>query len=439
MRAVDIIARKRDGAELTTEEIGFFVQGCTSGDIPDYQTAAWLMTIYLCGMSSRETRDLTLAMAHSGDVLDLSDVAPVVVDKHSTGGVGDKVSLIVVPTVAACGLPVGKISGRGLGFTGGTLDKLESIPGFRVDLSEAEFKDQLRRIGAVLTGQTKSLAPADAKLYALRDVTATVDSIPLGVSSILSKKIAGGANALVLDVKKGSGALMQTLERARQLAEALVQLSNEVGLKTVALISDMSQPLGWAVGNALEVAEALETLRGRGPEDLREHCTTIVAEMLVLGGKAADPAVGVAQAHDALASGSALRKLRELVAAQGGDVRTIDEPETGPAALPRARLIQTVNAPQSGFLARVQADEVGRAVVELGGGREQKSDQIDHSVGVVVHAKVGDHVPTGAPLFTLHASDEQRLAAARERVLAAHEFTQEPVARPPLFYGRYPE
>ena len=436
MRAVDVIAHKRDGAELTAEEIEFFVHGCTVGEIPDYQAAAWLMAVYLRGMSDAETRALTLAMAHSGDVLDLSDVAPIVVDKHSTGGVGDKVSLVAVPTAAACGLAVGKISGRGLGFTGGTLDKLESIPGFRVDLSATEFKEQLRRVGAVLTGQTGRLAPADAIFYALRDVTATVNSIPLIVASILSKKIAGGANRLVLDVKTGSGTGMATLAQATELAQALVRLSREVGLRTVALISDMNQVLGWAVGNALEVAEALETLRGSGPDDLREHCLSVVAEMLLLGGRTTNLEDGRAQAADAIASGRAFEKMRRLVEAQGGDVRTVDQPLDGPAPLPRARLVEAVSAPTSGYLAEVDASALGTAVVELGGGRERKGDPIDRSVGVVVHVKVGDYVERGAALATIHANDEERLARARTRVLGAHRFSPQPAPRLPLFYAR---
>lgn len=434
MRAVDVIARKRDGFELTAEEIRFFLDGCTSGAIPDYQAAAWLMAVYLRGMSNREVRDLTLAMAHSGEVLDLRDIAPVVVDKHSTGGVGDKVSLIVVPIVAACGLPVGKISGRGLGFTGGTLDKLESIPGFRTNLSATEFKEQLRRVGAVITGQTSDLAPADAKLYALRDVTATVDSLPLMVSSILSKKVAGGANAVVLDVKAGSGALMETPQKAKRLAKILVHLGSELGLRVVALVSDMSQPLGRAVGNALEVAEAVETLRGRGPFDLREHCIALATEMLLLGGKASSRSRGSKMARAALETGEAWEKFRQLVIAQGGDVSVVDDP----LELPHADLVVEVPTPVDGYLAGMEASEIGLAVVELGGGREKKGDPIDHSVGVVLGAKIGDRLEAGQTLFTIHANSVERLDAARERLLAACRFSQEPVERPPLFYARYP-
>ncbi len=432
MRAVDVIIKKRDGGELTPEEIRFFVQGYTQGTIPDYQAAAWLMAVFLRGMTDRETEDLTMAMAYSGDILDLKDVAPFVVDKHSTGGVGDKVSLVVVPTVAACGLPVGKMTGRGLGFSGGTLDKLESIPGFRTDLSHEEFKAQLARIGIVLTGQSLDLAPADRKLYALRDVTGTVPSLPLIVSSIMSKKIAAGADAIVLDVKVGSGAFMKTLEDAEALARSMVRIGQRVGRQVVALLSDMNQPLGWAVGNAVEVREAIETLHGGGPEDFREHCLVVAAEMLALGGKAADPEEGKRLAAEAIASGAAWEKFRAMVEAQGGDLSVVDDP----GRLPRARLIEPVPAPASGYLQKVNAAEVGLAVVDLGGGREKKEDTIDHAVGVVTHHKVGDRVEKGEPLFTIHANDEHRLAMARERLLAAHTIGPEPVEPLPLFYGR---
>jgi len=443
VHAADIIAKKRDGAELSREEIEFFVQGITRGEIPDYQAAAWLMAVYLRGMSDRETHDLTLAMAHSGDVLDLKDVAPLVVDKHSTGGVGDKVSLVVAPLVAACDLPVAKMTGRGLGFSGGTVDKLESIPGYRTDLSVAEFKAQLREIGIVLTGQSADLAPADRKLYALRDVTATVESLPLIVGSIMSKKLAAGADAIVLDVKAGNGAFMKTLEEAEALAEAMVRLGDQAGRRVVALISDMNQPLGWAVGNALEVREAIQTLHEGGPPDFREHCLTVAAEMLALGGKAppqSPPTLGGkaevngarALAAETLVSGAAWRKFRELVEAQGGDVRYVDEP----GLLPRARLVEPVPAPRSGYLAAVNAAEIGTAVVELGGGRKKKGDPIDRSVGVIVHHRVGDWVEKDTPLFTVHANDEARLAVAREQVLAAHTLSDAPVQRLPLFYRR---
>ncbi len=432
MRAIDVIEKKRDGYELTTEEIEFFIQGYTRGDIPDYQTAAWLMAVYLRGMSDRETRDLTLAMARSGEMLDLSDVAPVVADKHSSGGVGDKVTLVIAPVVAACGVPVGKMTGHGLGFTGGTVDKLESIPGFRTDLSAAEFKAQLARIGLVITGQSVNLAPADRKLYALRDVTGTVSSLPLIVSSIMSKKLAGGANVILLDVKVGSGAFMKTVEEATALAEAMVRLGRDLGRQVGALISDMNQPLGWTVGNVLEVQEAIDVLHEGGPPDLREHCLVVAAEMLVLAGRAADSAQGLEMAAQAIADGSAWRKFRAMVAAQGGDVRFVDEPDR----LPRAPVVEAIPAPTDGYLQKVDAAQVGLAVVELGGGREKKGDPIDHSVGVIVHYKVGDAVQKGTPLCTIYASDRARLERARARLLAAHTIGPEPVPPLPLFYKK---
>jgi pyrimidine-nucleoside phosphorylase len=432
MRITDVIAKKRDGNELSREEIEFFVEGYTQNDIPDYQAAAWLMAVYLQGMTDRETYDLTLAMAHSGDTLDLKEIAPLVVDKHSTGGVGDKVSLVVAPLVAACGMPVAKMTGRGLGFSGGTVDKLESIPGYRTDLSEDEFKAQFAKIGIVLAGQSADLAPADRKLYALRDVTATVESIPLIVSSIMSKKLAAGADAIVLDVKTGSGAFMKTLEEATVLAEGLVRLGDQAGRRTVALISDMNQPLGWAVGNALEVREAINTLHVSGPADFRDHCMVVAAEMLLLGEKAPDTDAALTLALETLSSGAAWRKFRELVEAQGGDIRYIEEPEQ----LPQARLIKPVPAPRSGYLSSLNAAEVGMAVVELGGGRRKKSDSISYSVGVIVHYKVGDLVQKDTPLFTLHANDRALMEAAQERVMAAHIISDAPVQRLPLFYRR---
>ena len=435
MNVIDVISQKRDGGELSQEQIEFFVQGYTRGDIADYQAAAWLMAVYLNGMTDRETTDLTLAMAHSGDVLDLKEIAPFTVDKHSTGGVGDKVSLVVAPLVAACGMPVAKMTGRGLGFSGGTVDKLESIPGYRTDLSEVEFRAQLKEIGIVLTGQSAELAPADRKLYALRDVTGTVASIPLIISSIMSKKLAAGADAIVLDVKTGNGAFMKTLADAEVLAEAMVRLGSQSGRRVVALISDMNQPLGWAVGNAIELREAINTLHEGGPTDFREHCMVVAAEMLLLGGKASDTNAALTMALQTLASGAAWRKFREMVEAQGGDVRCVDELER----LPQATLIEPVPATRSGYLAAVNAAEIGMAVVDLGGGRKEKGDPIDHSVGVIVHYKVGDLVQKDTPLFTIHANDEAKLAAARQRVLAAHTISNTPVQRLPLFYKRIAE
>jgi pyrimidine-nucleoside phosphorylase len=435
MHATGVIARKRDGGEFSKEEIEYFVRSYTRGDIPDYQAAAWLMAVYVQGLTERETLDLTMAMANSGDVLDLTDIAPLVVDKHSTGGVGDKVSLVAVPLVAACGLPVGKMTGRGLGFTGGTLDKLESIPGYRTDLSTAEFRSQLASIGVVLTGQSVDLAPADRKLYALRDVTATVSSIPLIVSSIMSKKLAAGAGAILLDVKVGNGAFAKTLDEAQVLAKAMVRLGQQAGRATVALVSDMNQPLGWAVGNALELREAISTLHEAGPGDLREHCLTVAAEMLMLGGKATDVNSGLTMAMEALSSGAAWQKLKELVEAQEGDVRHVEDP----GLLPQARLVEPVSAPRSGYLAAVDAAEVGRVVTDLGGGRKRKGDPIDHSVGLIVHFKVGDLVEVDTPLLTIHANDEKKLESARERLLRAHVLSDVPVQRLPPFYRRITE
>ncbi|MCC6188538.1 MAG: thymidine phosphorylase [Anaerolineales bacterium] len=430
MRAVDVITKKRDGGELSQAEIEFFVRGLTSGEIPDYQIAAWAMAVFFQGMTDRETTDLTLAMARSGDVLDLSDTVAMAVDKHSTGGVGDKVTLVVEPLVAACGVPVGKMSGRGLSFSGGTIDKLESIPGFRTSLSTAEFKRQLREIGVVLTGQSANLAPADGKLYALRDVTGTVSSIPLIASSVMSKKIAGGAQAIVLDVKVGSGAFMPNLAEATRLARAMVAIARRAERRAVALISDMNQPLGHAVGNALEVREAIVALRGGGPDDLREHCLEVAAYLLLLARRARTVKAARVRVSAALDDGRAWEKFRQLVAAQGGEVRAIDEPDR----LPTAHLIEEVAAPRGGYLAWVDAREIGMSAVDLGAGRAKKGDPIDHAVGLVIHHQVGDKVQRGQPLFTIHANDAGRLAAARERVLAAHQFSRERVKPLPLFY-----
>jgi pyrimidine-nucleoside phosphorylase len=430
MRTVDIITKKRDNGELTKEEIDFFISGFATGEIPDYQAAAWAMAVLLNGMNPRETTDLTLAMAASGDVLDLSDVVDIAVDKHSSGGVGDKTTLVVLPIVAARGLPVGKMSGRGLGFSGGTLDKLESIPGFRVDLTTEEFKDQLRDVGMVLSGQSADLAPADGKLYALRDVSGTVPSIPLIASSIMSKKIAAGAQAIVLDVKLGLGAFMATLEDARELGRQMVAIGELAGRKTVALLSDMNQPLGHAVGNALEVIEALDALHGGGPEDFREHCLHVAAEMLVLGARAENITEARKMAEDAIADGSAFEKFRELIAAQGGDLDFVDNPEK----LPKATLIETIPSPHSGSLLEVHARLIGEAAVDLGAGRAKKGEPIDHAVGFIIHHKVGDRVEIGDPLFTIYANNAELLAKAREEVLAAHRFSDEPVAPLPLFY-----
>ncbi|MGD8402628.1 MAG: thymidine phosphorylase [Anaerolineales bacterium] len=430
MRAVDIIIKKRDKEELTREEIRYFVRGISTGRIPDYQISAWAMAILLNGMSPRETTDLTLAMAQSGEVLDMHDVVKIAVDKHSTGGVGDKTTIAVLPIVAACGLPAGKMSGRGLGFSGGTLDKMESIPGYRCDLTTEEFVEQLKKTGIVLCGQSKNLAPADGKLYALRDVTGTVQSLPLIASSVMSKKIAAGAHADVLDVKVGNGAFMKTLKDARELADLMVQIGQMAGRKVVALLSDMNQPLGNAVGNALEVREAIDMLHGGGPEDFREHCLHVSAHMLVLGEKANTLDEGRKLAEEAVEDGSAFEKLRTLVKAQGGDISYIDDPEN----FQRAQYVEVVESPKSGYLDRVQARSVGEAAVELGAGRAKKGDPVDYAVGFIIHHKVGDKIEGGQPLFTIHANDEKLLEQARERILAAHGWNDFPVPALPLFY-----
>ncbi|NUQ85508.1 MAG: thymidine phosphorylase [Anaerolineales bacterium] len=431
MRAVDIIIKKRDKIELTREEIEFFVRGFATGDVPDYQASAFAMAVVLNGMTPRETTDLTLAMAHSGQMLDLSDVVDLAVDKHSSGGVGDKTSLAVLPIVAACGLPVGKMSGRGLGFSGGTLDKLESIPGYRVDLTTEEFKKQLKEKGIVLTGQSLDLAPADGKLYALRDVTGTVQSIPLIASSIMCKKLAAGAQAIVLDVKTGLGAFMQSLAEARELANLMTDIGKLAGREVVTLISDMNQPLGFAVGNALEVIEAIETLKGDGPEDFREHCLHVSAHMLVLGRRAKTLEEARTMAERSVSDGSALEKFRVLVEAQSGDVSYVDDT----SKFPRAKFVETVEAPRSGSVSQVHARIVGEAAVALGAGRAKKGDPIDHAVGFVVHKKVGERVEEGEPLFTVHANDDARLAEAREAALAAYSISDDAIQPLPLFYS----
>jgi pyrimidine-nucleoside phosphorylase len=389
------------------------------------------MAVVLNGMTPRETTDLTLAMAHSGEILDLSQAVSLAVDKHSTGGVGDKTTLVVEPVVAACGLPVGKMSGRGLGFSGGTLDKMESIPGFRTDLSKEEFIEQLKRIGLVLTGQTADLAPADGYLYALRDCTGTVQSIPLIASSIMSKKIAAGAQAILLDVKVGLGAFMHTLEEARSLAELMVSIGKLAGRKTVALLSDMNQPLGQAVGNAIEVREAIETLRGGGPADFREHCLVVAGHLLALGGRAQDEQHGLALAQKALDGAEGWERFRELVAAQGGEVRVVDHPDL----LPKARWIETVPAPRSGYLQGINARIVGETAVLLGAGRAVKEDLVDHAVGILIFHNVGDRLEAGQPLFAIHANNEKLLSEARQLLLDAHTWSDGPVKPLPLFYG----
>ena len=434
MRAVDIIARKRDGHQLTDEEIRFFVEQFTAGEIPDYQAAAWLMAVVLRGMTRAETAALTLAMARSGDTLDLSDITDYAVDKHSSGGVGDKTSLVVLPLVAACGVKVAKMSGRGLGYSGGTLDKLEAIRGYRVHLTGEEFRDLARRNGMVLAGQSLSLAPADGKLYALRDVTATVPSLPLIASSIMSKKIAAGAHGIVLDVKAGSGAFMGTVDEARALAQTMVDIGVDAGRDVIALLSDMNQPLGHAVGNALEVAESIETLRGDGPADFTAHCLAVAEAMLRLAGQG-DRWTNAAQTgtelRDRLHDGSALAVFRKLVEAQGGDVAMVDDP----ALLPRAAHIEPVTALAGGVVQAVDALGVARAAFDLGAGRERKTDDIDPAVGVQVFVKVGESVLAGQRIAAIHASEPAKVEGARRELLAAITLGEAPRPPLPLFYG----
>ena len=424
MRMYDIIMKKRSGCELTKEEIQFFVEGYTKGEIPDYQVSALMMAIYFQKMTREETAALTMAMAHSGDVLDLSAIHGVKVDKHSTGGVGDKTSLALTPMVAACGIPVAKMSGRGLGHTGGTIDKLESFPGFRTDLTSRQFIENVNRIGIAIMGQTADLAPADKKLYALRDVTATVDNLSLIASSIMSKKLAAGADAIVLDVKTGSGAFMKTEEDAMMLAREMVRIGNDAGRRTIAVVSDMDQPLGYAVGNALEVKEAIDTLAGKGPEDFKELCLTLGSCMLIAGGKAKSHQEAADMLLATIEDGSALDKLAAFVEAQGGDPSAVYDTER----LPKASLIQPILAPRDGYISRIICDEVGIASLILGGGRETKTSDIDLSVGLVLTAKAGDHVKAGEPLAWLHANDRQKAEEAQKRFLSAYEFSEKPVS-----------
>ena len=400
MRMVDIIEKKRDGKELTTDEINFFIEGYTKGDIPDYQAASLAMAIFFQDMTEQERAALTLAMVHSGDVIDLSQINGVKVDKHSTGGVGDTTTLVLAPLVAAVGVPVAKMSGRGLGHTGGTIDKLESVEGFHVEISEDEFIKLVNEDRVAVIGQTGNLTPADKKLYALRDVTGTVNSIPLIASSIMSKKIAAGADAIVLDVKTGSGAFMKTLEDAEQLAHAMVSIGNHVGRKTMAIISDMSQPLGNAIGNALELREAIETLNGHGPEDLTELVLTLGSQMVVLGQQADTLEEARRKLKQAIQDGTALAKFKQFIANQGGDSHIVDHPEL----LPHAQYKIELPAQKTGTITEMIANDIGIASMMLDAGRQTKEDTIDLGVGIVLNKKVGDTVKEGEPLLTIYSN-----------------------------------
>src|SRR5580693_218078 len=431
MRTVDLIRRKLDAGELAPAEIQQLIAAYTRGDVPDYQMSAWLMAVVLRGMSRPEIAALTEAMLHSGRVLDFSDLAGCKVDKHSTGGVGDKTSLVIAPIVAAGGLKVPMISGRGLGHSGGTLDKLESIPGFNVNLTLAEFRHVLETCGCSLIGQTAEIAPADKKIYALRDVTGTVESPALICASIMSKKLAEGIDALVLDVKTGSGAFMKNLEDAANLAELLVETGKRMGKNVVALLTDMNQPLGRKAGNAMEVAESIEVLSGAGPADLRELCLELAAWMFFLGERVKTLDEGKKLSADLIASGQARDKFREIVGLQGGDVGVVDDPHR----LAHARQTLNVASPAGGYISSIQCEQLGVACVILGGGREKKEDQIDPAVGIEFHKRIGDAVERGEPLCTLHYNSDARLAEARQLAETAYRIEPEkPKSLPLLVY-----
>ncbi len=428
MRMYDIIIKKRNGEALSDEEIAFFIKGYTDGSIPDYQASALLMAIYFRGMTDQEIATLTMEMAHSGDMLDLSAIKGLKADKHSTGGVGDKTSLVLTPLVASIGIPVAKMSGRGLGHTGGTIDKLESFPGFSTDISEEKFINNVNTIGIAIAGQTKNMAPADKKLYALRDVTGTVDSIPLIASSIMSKKLAAGADVIVLDVKTGSGAFMKTEEDSVRLANEMVKIGNNVGRRTLAVISDMDEPLGYAVGNAIEVKEAIDTLNGHGPADLLELCLTIGSLMAVGTGKAANVDEARTLLLEKLNDGSALKKFAEFVEAQGGDSAPVYDTKL----LPQASIVKEVYAPVDGYVSHIESDRVGISAMKLGGGRETKESPIDLSVGILINKKVGDKVEKGEKIATLYANDGEKLAAAITELEQAYSYSVTPVEKPKL-------
>lgn len=402
MRMVDLIEKKRDGQELSTEEIKFIINGYTDGSIPDYQVSAFTMAVFFKGMTEQERADLTMAMVESGDQIDLSQIEGIKVDKHSTGGVGDTTTLVLGPLVAALGVPVAKMSGRGLGHTGGTIDKLEAVKGFHVEIENDEFIDLVNKNKIAVIGQSGNLTPADKKLYALRDVTATVDSIPLIASSIMSKKIAAGADAIVLDVKTGAGAFMKTIDDSRELAKAMVRIGNNVGRRTMAVISDMSQPLGFAIGNALEVKEAIDTLKGEGPEDLTELCLTLGSHMVYLAEKAGSLAEARTMLEGVIKDGSALEKLKVFLSSQGGDAEVVDDP----SKMPQAKYTFELESKEDGYVSEIVADEVGTAAMILGAGRATKESVIDLAVGLVLRKKIGDQVKKGESLVTIYSNFE---------------------------------
>lgn len=432
MRMVDLIRKKRNGEILTDTEIDFIVQGCTDGSIPDYQLSALMMAICFQGMTKHETARLTLAMANSGDTVDLSAVEGITVDKHSTGGVGDKTSLIIVPTAAACGVKIAKMSGRGLGHTGGTVDKMESIPGMQTALDKQAFFDVVNTVGCAVIGQSGNLCPADKKLYALRDVTATVESIPLIASSIMSKKIAAGSDRILLDVKTGSGAFMKTQKDAEALAREMVEIGSNVGRKTVALITDMDRPLGHAIGNALEIIEVCETLNGRGPEDLTAECIELAANMIYLGEKAETMEAAREMAENAMRNGTAFEKLCEMVEAQGGDASYLRDTRKFELGCVQKKVL----SPKSGYILRAHAEQIGSASVLLGAGRETKDSVIDFGAGIMLHKNRGDCVQAGEPLATLYAADEEKCAQAEKALLRAFTFGDEKPDEHPLILAR---
>jgi pyrimidine-nucleoside phosphorylase len=425
IRAIDVIRKKRDAAELSRAEIEAFINGYTRGEIPDYQVSAWLMAVLLKGMTRAETAALTDAMLRSGEVLDFSDLPASKIDKHSTGGVGDKTSLVLAPVVAAGGLLVPMISGRGLGHTGGTLDKLESIPGFNVNLPVMQFRKVLETCGCAMIGQTAEIAPADRKIYALRDVTGTVESPFLICASIMSKKLAEGIDGLVLDVKTGSGAFMKKEEDAAHLAELMVETGERMGKKMAALLTDMDQPLGYYAGNSLEVIEVLEVLRGGGPKDLVDLCHELAAWMFLLGDRVKSVADGIQLSEQLIASGKAFDKFSQMVELQGGDPRSVDDP----SLLPKAQHTLEIKSPRSGFLSTIQCEQTGIACVILGGGRERKEDSVDPSVGFILHKKVGDRVETGEPVFTVHYNSQERATRAKALLEASFQIGHAPPAQ----------
>jgi pyrimidine-nucleoside phosphorylase len=429
MRMVDIIEKKRNGLELTKEEIQFLINGFTDESIPDYQMSAFSMAVFFQGMTKEERVHLTEAMVQSGDQIDLSGIEGIKVDKHSTGGVGDTTTLVLAPLVASVGVPIAKMSGRGLGHTGGTIDKLESVKGFHVEITNDEFIHLVNTNKIAVIGQSANLTPADKKLYSLRDVTATVDSIPLIASSIMSKKIAAGADAIVLDVKTGSGAFMKNLDDAKELAQTMVDIGNGVGRKTKAIISDMSQPLDFAVGNALEVKEAIDTLSGHGPEDLHELCLTLGSHMVVLAEKAADLQQARDMLEESIRSGKALQSFKTFLAAQGGDASVVDDP----TKLPTAKYTKEVPALKTGYVAEITAEMIGIAAMMLGAGRITKESVIDLAVGVVLHKKVGDFVQKGDALVTIHSNHENVIEVI-EKIYASYKLVDEKVAQPTLIY-----